>query len=241
MDSDRGRDSRRFALARKLLGGALAIGLLTLGLVACSGQGTRSKPAASGPPAASGAQGGSGEYEVTPKSDYPHLKGPPLGLALTRRLLDHPRIPLPILKEHALMFAYYYGQLAGATDTDRAAVAIRRYYEAAARGETGRACSMIVPSLARALPIDYGKDGEAYLRGAKTCQAVLARMFGHRRSTLTVRPTVRGLLAHGTQGYAFIGSAKMPVSVVELQRGAGGWTIASPLGTPVSMSGAVGG
>jgi hypothetical protein len=217
----------------------LAIGLAAVGLAACANQGVRSRRAS--PSSTAPAQpANASEYVVTPQSKYLHLKGSPLGLALTRRLLGYPRIPRSILKEHALMFAYYYGQLASAADTRKAGAAIRLYYKTAAKGDARRACSMIVPSVAKALPIDYGRDGDAYLRGAKTCQAVLGRMFRHSHS-LADSLIVRGLLTHGAQGYAFIDSNKMPVSLIELQRSSNGWAIDSPLASPVSIAAAIGG
>lgn len=215
----------------------LALGLLAGALGACADRSAHSRVAASSRSAAHASSASTGEYVVTPESKYLHLKGSPLALALTRRLLNYPKVAPSILKEQALLLAYYDGQLAGAADTRNAAAAVRRYYATAARGDAQRACSMLVPSVARALPIDYGRYGDAYLRGAKTCQAVLGRMFRHSHSTLTVPLTVRGLLAHGAQGYAFISSPKMPVSVVQLQRSATGWAIDSPLGAPVSVAG----
>jgi hypothetical protein len=135
------------------------------------------------------------------------------------------------------MFAYYYGQLANQTDSRAAALVVKRYYAVASRGDARRACSMIVSSVAEGLPIEYGKYGASYLRGAKTCQAVLSRMFQHNRAELALPVTVRGVLVSGGQGYAFVNSKKMPVSVVALKRRAGGWVIDSGLGSPVALDG----
>lgn len=230
---------RRLRPISKLLGAALVLGLLTALLGACANQRAHSRVAASHRSTGHAKPTTTSEYVVTPESNYPHLRGPVLSLALTSRLLGYPKVSRSLLKEQALLLAYYDGQLAGATDTRRAAATVRRYYETAARDDARRACSMVVPSLAKALPVDYGKYGEAYLRGAKTCQAVLGRIFRHSHSILTVPPTVRGLLTHGAQGYAFISSRRMRVSVIQLQRSAGGWAIDSPMGAPAHVAGPV--
>lgn len=226
---------RPLRVASKAVGIALAAGLLSAGVGACANQSTHSR-SASHPPATGPKQASSAEYVVTPASKYLHLKGPALRPQLTRRLLGYSRIPLPNLKEYSLMFAYYYGQPASAADTRAAAQEIGRYYQAASRGEGQRACSIIAPALAKSMPVEYGKFGPAYEHGANTCQAVLGRMFRKHHSSLTLPPTVRGLLAHGSQGYAFISSNKMPVSLVELERSGSGWKIDTPLAGPVPLS-----
>ena len=168
---------------------------------------------------------------------YPHLPGPPLSLPLARRLLNYPKLPLYLIREHALMFAYYYGQLAGAADTRRAAGVVKRYYAAAAAGDARTACSLLVPALAKGLPNEYGHQGPSYLRGANTCQSLLSRVFRRAHPALTLPITVRGLLAHGDTGYAFVNSKKLPVSVVELQRKHGSWVVDSAIGVPMSLNG----
>jgi hypothetical protein len=135
------------------------------------------------------------------------------------------------------MFGLYYGQVANVADTRRAAAVVRRYYAVAADGDARTACSLLVPPLVKGLPNEYGRLGPSYLRGAKTCQSILLRIF-HRVHWALVAPiTVRGFLAHETNGYAFVNSKKLPVSVIALERIRGSWVVAVPIGVPMSLNG----
>jgi hypothetical protein len=123
-----------------------------------------------------------------------------------------------------------YGQTAGATDRQAITAVVKRYYAAATAGDGQRACAMIIPSLVKAVPEDYGQLGPSYLRGGKTCQAVMARLFSHFHSELTAPVAVTGALVNGDHALALLGSARMPASYITLQRQRGGWTINALLG-----------
>ncbi len=74
-----------------------------------------------------------------------------------------------------------YGRAASPAETGAVTALIRRYYAAAHAEDGASACSMIVSSLARAVPEDYGSPpGPTYMRGT-TCPAVLTLLFKHFR------------------------------------------------------------
>jgi hypothetical protein len=208
----------------------LLTALLTLALAACGGQRMSHHSVASTSKRSSGTQ-------TSYVGGFPHLPGPRLSLALTRRLLDYPKIERSILRERGLIFAYYYGQPASATDSRAVEASVQSYYAIAARGDGHLACSRLLPSVAKALPAEYGRHGPAYLHGTTTCTAVLSRMFARSHARLSARPKVRGVLANSNDAYAFVESSKMPVSVMEVKRVEGRWLMATALAAPALLNG----
>jgi hypothetical protein len=123
-----------------------------------------------------------------------------------------------------------YGHAAGPVDTRAVAALVKRYYAAAAAGDGKGACSMLLPSLAKAAPEDYGEFGPQYLRGGKTCEAVLSLLFEHFHNTLTAPVGVTGVRVEGNQAHALVGSATMSASYITLQRERGVWALNELLG-----------
>jgi ketosteroid isomerase-like protein len=126
--------------------------------------------------------------------------------------------------------SFSYAHTANAADEQTIAATVKRYYAIAAAGDGQRACSMLMPSLVRAVPLDYGRLGPPYLRGAKTCRTVLALLFRHLHSGLSAPIAVTGVLVDGDHAYALLGSAKTPAGYITLQREHGAWKIAVLLG-----------
>jgi hypothetical protein len=123
-----------------------------------------------------------------------------------------------------------YGHAASPTERARITSIVKRYYAVAASGDGRTACSMLPPSLVRALPQDYGERGLPYLRGAKTCQAVMERLFAHSHSELSAPVAVTGVLVNHNYAYTLLGSPKMRASYITLHRERGVWTINTLLG-----------
>jgi hypothetical protein len=124
-----------------------------------------------------------------------------------------------------------YGHAAGAAKKRAIAAAVKRYYMAAAAGDGATACSMLVSSIARAAPEDYGQaPGPAYLRGAKTCAAVMSLLFKHDHSQLTGMIAVTGVRVEGNQARALLGSTTMPAGYISVERERGAWKIDALLG-----------
>jgi hypothetical protein len=118
-----------------------------------------------------------------------------------------------------------FGAKASAPEAQAIAAIVKRYYVAASVSDGGKACATILPGFAAAIPLDYGRDGSAYLRGAKTCQAVMTRLFKHLHHELSVPPTVVAVRVSGERALALLGSRKMPASYIDLQRERGAWMI----------------
>jgi hypothetical protein len=119
-----------------------------------------------------------------------------------------------------------------ATEVERAAVVatVQHYYAAAAAEQGQVACSMISPSLAKAVPEDYGSaPGPAYLRGGKTCQGVMVRLFKHMHTGLGAKIHVTAVRVKGNYGLALLGSTKAPASELPMDRDGAHWWIGSLL------------
>lgn len=124
-----------------------------------------------------------------------------------------------------------YGHAATATEKEAVVAAVERYYAAAAVGDGARGCSTIASSLANAVPEDYGqRAGPTYLRGGKTCQAVLSLLFKHFRSRLAGTVHVTGVRVAADHALALLGSRTMPASYLYLERMGGAWKVDGLLG-----------
>jgi hypothetical protein len=108
---------------------------------------------------------------------------------------------------------------------------LERYYAAAAAGDGVSACSLLPSDLARSVPEAYGQGaGPAYLRGGKTCQAVMSMLFKHFHGQLVEAPTVVGVLIQGDRAQVVLSSRRMRASHVFLQRQGSSWKVDELLG-----------
>jgi hypothetical protein len=127
-----------------------------------------------------------------------------------------------------------YGHAVSATDKHALTAVVERYYAAAAAGDGATACSLIKPSFARAIPEDYGQaPGPAYLRGAKTCPAVMSLLFRHSHGQLTGAIEVTGVRVMGNQAFVLLDSMTVPASFINVERTGGAWRIVGLLGRPL--------
>jgi hypothetical protein len=111
---------------------------------------------------------------------------------------------------------------------------VKRYYTVAAAGDGATACSMIYSTLVEAIPEDYGQaPGPVYLRGGKTCQAVMSLLFRHFHSQLTGAIEVTGVRVKGNHALALLGSKTVPASMINMERERGAWKIDELLGVPL--------
>jgi hypothetical protein len=111
---------------------------------------------------------------------------------------------------------------------------VKRYYDAAVKDDGTKACSLILPSFARAIPEDFGRvPGPLYLRGAKTCPAVMSRVFRHERARLTAVLVVTGARVKAGEAYVLLGSKRDPASYVFLRRYGRTWRIVGLLSSPL--------
>ena len=128
------------------------------------------------------------------------------------------------------------GYEAGAAEEQAVAAVVDRYYAAATAGDGAEACSLLLPSLASAVPTDYGQaPGPAYLRGGKTCAAVMALLFKYNRRQLAGRAKVTGVRIENGQTLALLGSTTLPATATIVQSEGGKWKIAQLLATENSV------
>jgi hypothetical protein len=125
-----------------------------------------------------------------------------------------------------------YGHPASAADGHAVVVVVKHYYAVAAVGDSVEACSMMTPSLEKAIPEEYGEaSGPAYLRGGMTCPEVMLLMFRHASNQLTRAFEVTGVRVQSNHAYALLGSHTIPASAVSLARVGGAWKIEALLGS----------
>jgi hypothetical protein len=119
-----------------------------------------------------------------------------------------------------------FGKPASAADR-RAITSVFKRYQAAAVAEDGiTACHLLYSSFAEAIPEDYGQPpGPSYLRGGKTCQAIMTMLFRHSHDELTSAFDVTGVRVVRNQGVALLGSKKAPASYLDMRRERGLWKV----------------
>jgi hypothetical protein len=93
-----------------------------------------------------------------------------------------------------------FGHSATPSDVRAIAALLKRYYATTFANDGAHACSMVMASFVKAVPLDYGVFGARYLRGSKTCAAVLTRMFAHEHSRLVAEAPYLAVLDVRLQG-----------------------------------------
>jgi hypothetical protein len=123
-----------------------------------------------------------------------------------------------------------YGNAASAEEERAVAAVVERYYAMAAAGDGSGACALLLPSLDKAVPSDYGQNGPSYLRPGKTCAAVLTLLFKHYHRQLAPGVAVTSVRIAGDQADALLGSTAFPASFIIVQREGSAWKVAQLLG-----------
>jgi hypothetical protein len=126
-----------------------------------------------------------------------------------------------------------FGHASSAAEQRAVTALITRYYAAAARGDSAAACSLLYTPLAESVSEDYGQAGPIYLRGAKTCRAVMSLLFKHFYSQLRAQVDVTGVRVEGRVARVLLGSRTMPAGVLTVERVGGGWRVDGLLGSPL--------
>ena len=126
-----------------------------------------------------------------------------------------------------------YGHEASASDRRAVAAAVKAYYAVALAGEGARACSMMVSTLAKSVPEDYGRPpGPSALRG-KTCEMVMTKLFGQQHGLLAREvPTmkVRKVRVNGNSILAFLAfKTTLEPREIGLDRKGGVWKVGALL------------
>ena len=90
---------------------------------------------------------------------------------------------------------------------------------------------MFAKSVAGALPDSYGRaPGPTYLRGAKTCTAVMTRLFKYFHAQLAGSIQVIGVRIKGNQAVALLHSRTFPNAEMWLDRRQRKWIVEQMLG-----------
>jgi hypothetical protein len=127
-----------------------------------------------------------------------------------------------------------YGHAAGRASSHAVATAVERYFAVASKGDDSTACRLLAPSLANGVARSYGEaPGPAYLRGARTCEAVLSLLFAHSPHKFADPVKVTAVRLEGSQARAMLGSITMPASVIAVQREGGKWMLDGLVGGPL--------
>jgi hypothetical protein len=123
-----------------------------------------------------------------------------------------------------------FGNVSSPTVRREVTTLVDRYYHAIARNDSATACSLVLPILATATPLDAGKLGPSYLHGAKTCTQIMSLLSKHFRAQLHPLPVVTGVRNQGANATAELGSRKMPAGWITAQLEHGKWRIAQLFG-----------
>lgn len=129
---------------------------------------------------------------------------------------------------------FAYGHPPSAAERRVISSAVKRYYAAASVGDGAAACSLLLPSIVRSVPEDYGQAaGPSYLRGAKTCQAVMSMLFQHFHEQLAEAITVVEVRDKGSSAQVVLSSRAMPASSIFLVRQGSSWKFPQLIGQPL--------
>jgi hypothetical protein len=128
---------------------------------------------------------------------------------------------------------FSYGRAPRAGDRAAIAAAIERYYSTAAAGNGNGACLQLLPSLAAAVPSTYGQAGPHYLRGEKTCAAILSTLFSHFHGELSEPVDIVAIRVKGAAAKVVLSSRKMRANSILLEHRGGAWRMQQMLGQPL--------
>ncbi|HEY5194258.1 MAG TPA: hypothetical protein VIJ39_10360 [Solirubrobacteraceae bacterium] len=199
----------------------------SLWIVACGGENTGARRPAARPPAGQAAQASlpSASVSFTPRliegDEDGDGDGEQGGASEAGRGKHHPR---RLDNDDRVITAY--GQPASSADRQAIVALVERYYRAAVADDATSACSLLFSLLAESIPEDYGQEpGPTYLRGLKSCPAILLLMLQHARSELASEIEVIGVRVRGKRAYVLLGSATKPASYLIVHREARTWKI----------------
>lgn len=178
-------------------------GLLGLGLMACAGSGTTTKPS----PVAGSASGtvAIGGVDRDPSGEE----------ELRNRDVDDAQI-------------LGFGRAAGVLEAATVTALVKRYYARAAAGDGAEGCMMLYSTIAESIVESYGRPpGPPALRG-KTCATVMSKLYGQRHRELAEAASklrVAGVRVKGDQGLALLSLGGVSEPHVLVRREDGAWKI----------------
>jgi hypothetical protein len=121
-----------------------------------------------------------------------------------------------------------------AADKRKIAVVIKRYYKVALAGDAAAGCSLLRKAFAKSIAEDYGQaPGPSFLRGAKTCVALLSKVFRHYHRELVAEVPLLKVVAvqfNGEYAIAKLGFKGMTTLELPVQLEPDGWKVDELLG-----------
>jgi hypothetical protein len=121
-----------------------------------------------------------------------------------------------------------FGHAANARDRLAIASVVRQYFAAGAARDGASACSMLVSSLARAVPEDLGRSSALPYAHGDTCARVMSKLFRenhHQLSLFASRLKVAGVRVSGDRGLAVLGFRGLPGRQMGVSRESHRWKI----------------
>jgi hypothetical protein len=205
-----------------------AVTLLALGVTACGGAGKTTSQASSGATSAATRE----HATVTaPASE------PPENFTKADADKDGDITAIPA-GDNDNAREFNYGHAASSSEQRAITTLLKRYYAAAAAGDGGRACTMIYSTIVESVAEDYGQQpGPAYLRGGKTCPAVMTLLFKHFKSRLTADlPRLKVIRVRLVQhhGLAILGFGSFPERQIPVGREGSSWKVQALLDSELS-------
>jgi hypothetical protein len=129
---------------------------------------------------------------------------------------------------------FTYGHAPSAMDVRAIVRLVKRYYAAAAAGDGGRACALMLPAFAISVGQDFGRgNGPTYLGAGTNCPSVLELEFAHVRGELTEAVRVFSVRVHGIRAQAIVSSRRLRASSIDAVRQGGVWKIDALVGVPL--------
>ncbi len=126
---------------------------------------------------------------------------------------------------------FAYGHTASAAEARAIASVVRAYYAAAAAGNGAAGCKVLLAGFAGSLAEAYAEvSGPPYLRGARTCAAVMSALFRHFRPELEEAITVVEVRVADGRAQVIVGSRRMRASSISLVRSDGAWRVNEIIG-----------
>jgi hypothetical protein len=219
------RSSREASCEVRILGSVFAIGLLSILAGSCGGanpgSGSKFRPSHT-----TTIYGAAANDLVTTVNGCITPRG---GLGAGASSGSDPSLDVRVEPRDRRIYAFC-GHPAGRSDRRAVIAVVKRYYSTAAADNGKGACLMMAPGLVKSLPMEYGRFGAPYLRGAKTCRTVLSRFFRHHHRELIVPIMVSRVFIKGDRAFAPVDSPMMPPSIIVLRHEYGAWAIEEPLG-----------
>jgi hypothetical protein len=130
-----------------------------------------------------------------------------------------------------------FGHAASEADKRTITAIVRSYYVAAVAGDGGKGCPMILPSLARAIPHDYGRSPSLPSLHGSTCATVMAKLFElyHRRLAADLASmVVKRVRVKGNTAFVLLAFSTTPEPrVITMKREGGVWRFTELLDIPL--------